>query len=617
MQDEPLDDLKRLLSVLMDSVPLGIGVIDRDLRLQYVNAHQARLNGFNAAEVVGRPIADIGPALAAAAGPKIQFVLDTGVPLLKQELVGQHPLDEGRFVHRLVSYYPWRGHDGAVIGVLTTVQDAQVAPFEQQLLEESQQRLLRVLDNLFSFVGVLELDGTLIEANHAPLEAAGMGIDDVRGKKLWDTYWWAHDPAAQTQLQEAVARCRQGEVARYDLQVRMINDSRMWIDFMLAPLKDLQGRITHLIPSATDISLRQASQLALERSEDRYRSIIESSDEAIITKSLDGTITEWNPAASRLLGYCAEEAVGQPVTMIFPASRIAEEARLMDSIRLGQRVPSFETVRVHKNGRLIDVSVTISPLRDRSGTVIGACKLARNITVEKQQRDQISAALEEKTALLHEVHHRVKNNLQIVSSLLNLQARKVSADAALAIGDCQGRIQAMALVHQLLYESENMAEVNLSAYLSRLMVLTQASCATEASAVKLVFTSTAPHITLDNQRTVPCGLLVHELVLNAFKHAFKDAVLSASDTGSGARQPGRIDVALGQTTAGCMQLTVSDNGCGLPAGFAWGGKGGLGTQLVPLFVTQLQGKITTASSSRGARFVIEAALDQHEVSYAV
>ncbi|MFZ2219794.1 MAG: hypothetical protein WAV85_14085, partial [Rhodoferax sp.] len=91
-----------------------------------------------------------------------------------------------------------------------------------------------------------------------------------------------------------------------------------------------------------------------------------------------------------------------------------------------------------------------------------------------------------------------------------------------------------------------------------------------------VFTSTAPHITLDNQRTVPCGLLVHELVLNAFKHAFKDAVLSASDTGSGARQPGRIDVALGQTTAGCMQLTVSDNGCGLPAGFAWGGKGGAG-----------------------------------------
>ena len=605
MQDQPLDDLKRLIALVMDSVPLGIGVIDRDLRLQYVNAQQARLNGFSAAETIGRHIADIGPSLAAVAGPKIQFVLDTGVPLLKQELVGQHPFDDGQFVHRLVSYYPWRGQDGTVIGVLTTVQDAQVAPFEQQLLEESQQRLLKVLDNLFSFVGVLELDGTLIEANHAPLEAAGMGIDDVRGKKLWDTYWWAHDPGAQAQLIAAVERCRQGEVARYDLQVRMINDSRMWIDFMLAPLRDQQGRITHLIPSATDISLRHASQLALERSEDRYRSIIESSDEAIITKSLDGTITEWNPAASRLLGYSAEEAVGQSVTLIFPDSKIAEEALLMDRIRLGHRVPPFETVRVHKNGCLMDVSVTISPLRDRSGAVIGACKLARNITVEKQQRDQISEALEEKTALLHEVHHRVKNNLQIVSSLLNLQARKVSADAALAIGDCQGRIQAMALVHQLLYESENMAEINLSAYLSRLMALTQASCATEASDVELVFSSTAPHITLDNQRTVPCGLLVHELVLNAFKHAFPDG------------QPGRIEVALGQTSAGLMQLTVSDNGCGLPAGFAWGGKGGLGTQLVPLFVNQLQGKITTTSSSRGASFMIEGMPGKQEVNYAV
>jgi len=374
---------------------------------------------------------------------------------------------------------------------------------------------------------------------------------------------------------------------------------------MIAPLKDQHGRITHLIPSATDISLRHASQVALQQSEERYRSIVESSDDAIITKSLGGIITEWNPAASRLLGYSAEEAIGQPITMIFPESKLAEESDLMEKIHLGKQVPPFETVRVHKSGRLVDVSVTVSPLRDRRGAVIGACKLARDITVEKHQRDLISFALEEKTALLHEVHHRVKNNLQIVSSLLNLQARKVSSDAAQAIGECQGRIRAMALVHQLLYESENMAEVNLSGYLSRLLALTQATYDAPASPVEMVFHGSAENITLDNQRTVPCGLVVHELVLNAFKHAF---------TGG---RPGRIDVALKLTPAGLMQLTVSDNGRGLPEGFAWGGKGGLGTQLIPMFVNQLQGKIITESSSLGASFMIELAPGKQEVTYAV
>ncbi len=291
-----LDDLKRLMSLVMGSVPIGIVVIDRELRLQYINDRQARLNGFGVSENLGRYIGDIVPSLAAAAMPKIQFVLDSGVPLMKQELVVKNPSDDGLFAHRLISYFPWRGSCDSVIGLVMTIQDVAVDSFQKELLEESQQRLLKVLDNLFSFVGVLELDGTLTDANLAPLQAAGLRMEDVRGQKVWETYWWSYDAAAREQLKDAVARCRNGEVVRYDLQVRMINDSRLWIDFMIAPLKDQHGQITHLIPSATDISQRHASQVALQQSEERYRSIIESSDDAIITKSLDSIITEWNSA---------------------------------------------------------------------------------------------------------------------------------------------------------------------------------------------------------------------------------------------------------------------------------------------------------------------------------
>ena len=339
----------------------------------------------------------------------------------------------------------------------------------------------------------------------------------------------------------------------------------------------------NVLHESSDISARHAGEVLLQQSEERFQSIVESSDDAIVTKTLAGIITSWNPAATRLLGYTADEAIGQPVTLLFPPSNVSDETGLLQKIARGERVTPFETVRIHKNGHLIDVSVTISPLRDRSGVVVGACKLARDITLQKHQREIIEQALEEKTALLHEVHHRVKNNLQIVSSLLNLQARKAQPGAALALADCQGRIQAMSLVHQLLYESSSMAEVDLSAYIDRLVALIRATCDSSVLGIAIAFSCGTERVGIDIQRAIPCGLVVNELVLNAVKHAFPD-------------QPnGHVTIDLKINAAGLFCLSVTDDGCGLPPGFEWGSSTGLGTQLIPLFVNQLQGTLTTPS----------------------
>jgi len=138
-----------------------------------------------------------------------------------------------------------------------------------------------------------------------------------------------------------------------------------------------------------------------------------------------------------------------------------------------------------------------------------------------------------------------------------------------------------------------MVEVDLSVYISRLIMLTKETYEGPASGVELVFSGVQEKLALDIQRTIPCGLVVHELVLNAFKHAFP-----------GGRQ-GRINVELRLVSSGFLHLTVRDNGCGLPESFTWGGKSGLGTQLIPMFVNQLQGTMTTASSSHGASITIE------------
>jgi PAS domain S-box-containing protein len=587
------DDLNELFKLLLNSVPIGVAVLDPDLRLRYINARHAAKNNLSVSDHIGKLISEFLPQAAVAIEPKIQFVLDTGIPLLNQDIVGNHPSPDGSVLHRLASYFPWRSPEGENKGVLAVIQDASVDQFSQQMLEQSQHRLLQVLDNLFAFVGVMELDGTITHANRAPLEAAGLSIADVQGKKIWDSYWFCHDESTRTRLMQDTERCRKGEVIRYDLQVRMIHDQRMWIDFMMAPLKNKDGHITHLIPSAMDISARHASEVSLQQSEERFQSIVESSDDAIITKTLTGVITSWNPAATRLMGYTADEAIGQPVTLLFPPANISDEVVLMQRISRGERVTPFETVRIHKNGNLIDVSVTISPLRDRTGAVVGACKLARDITLQKHQREVIEQALEEKTALLHEVHHRVKNNLQIVSSLLSLQARKAQPGAALALADCQGRIQAMSLVHQLLYESSNMAEVDLSAYIDRLVALICATCDSSALGVNIAFSSCTERMGIDIQRAIPCGLIVNELVLNAVKHAFPE------------ERNGHVTIDLKLNDAGWFCLSVSDDGCGLPPGFKWGSSAGLGTQLIPLFVNQLQGTLTTPLVPQGSRFTIE------------
>src|SRR5690242_14673255 len=117
--------------------------------------------------------------------------------------------------------------------------------------------------------------------------------------------------------------------------------------------------------------------------------IVESSEDAIVSKNLDGIITSWNRGAERLFGYLADEAIGQPVTMLIPADRVGEEDGVMARIRKGERVEPFDTIRQRKNGALIDVSVTVSPVRDLDGTIVGASKVARDIAYRKQVQAEI------------------------------------------------------------------------------------------------------------------------------------------------------------------------------------------------------------------------------------
>jgi len=155
---------------------------------------------------------------------------------------------------------PWHRADGSVGGALLFSEVVTARVEAERALAASEARLRAVLDNLFVFVGLLAPDGALLDANRAPLEAAGLSLAGVRGKSFWDCPWWTHDAAAQDRVREACRRAAAGEASRFDAEIRVADDGRMAVDFQIAPLRDARGRITHLVPSAVDITERKRAE---------------------------------------------------------------------------------------------------------------------------------------------------------------------------------------------------------------------------------------------------------------------------------------------------------------------------------------------------------------------
>jgi PAS domain S-box-containing protein len=204
-------------------------------------------------------------------------------------------------------------------------------------------------------------------------------------------------------------------------------------------VKDSSGNIVGAVNCFQDITERKRSEEAALR----LVAIVESSDDAIISKDLDGIITSWNGGAERIFGYLAEEIIGKPITILIPPDCQKEEEGIMGRIRCGQRVEHYETVRQRKQGNLIEISLSVSPLRNAQGKVIGASKIARDISERKRSEAQI-------VNLAREAEHRTKNILATVLATVRLSQSDTSDNLKQLI---EGRISALANVHALFVES--------------------------------------------------------------------------------------------------------------------------------------------------------------------
>lgn len=296
------------------------------------------------------------------------------------------------------------------------------------------------------FAGITDLQGYLRDVNNLALEWCGHPREQVLDRPFWETPWWRGSEEVKARIRFATNQAASGVVFREELRYWLADGSERIVDFAMHPIRDRSGTVVFLHPTGTDITERKRVEAELRDNEQKLRylvSIVENSDDAIVSKNLDGIITSWNKGAERVFGFTAEEAIGKPITIVIPTDRQSEERDILTRIRRGERIDHFETVRQHKRGSLIVVSLTVSPVKNAEGKVVGASKIARDITEQRRAQDQIAT-------LAHEAEHRSKNLLANVQAAVNLSQSDTAKGLKQAI---EGRIQALANVHSLFVET--------------------------------------------------------------------------------------------------------------------------------------------------------------------
>ncbi len=356
------------------------------------------------------------------------------------------------------------------------------------------------------------------------------------------------------------------------------------------------GGVPHLLAMTLDITDRKRSS----EKANQLAAIVQSSEDAIIGKDLAGIITSWNPGAERIYGYTEREAIGQPIAMLLPPGHEEEGQEIIRRVLAGEHIEHYEAMRCTRSGDHLLMSLSVSPIRNADGQVIAASTIARNITEKRRSEDALRRSLREKEIMLKEIHHRVKNNLQIISSLLSLQSGRYRDQEILrAFDESQRRVRTMAMVHEQLYRSENFASINFGENLTR--ITRELISAYGRPGIRLSMEIEPVTLAIDN--AIPCGLIANELLSNALKHAFPGG------------RAGTLTVGLHMIDPAHARLVVSDDGVGLPEG-----KRGcsnpttLGMTLVTSLAEQIDGSLTCATGS-GCTFTLDIPLTAADPGY--
>lgn len=324
----------------------------------------------------------------------------------------------------------------------------------------------------------------------------------------WKLFWPDGRPLPHAECPMAIALRERQFNRGHEIVAERPDGSRVTVLAFPTPLFDASGALVGAINMLVDVTHRS---IAYEEAQ-RFTAIVDSSDDAIVAKDLDGIIVSWNRGAERLFGYTSDEIVGKPVSTLIPADRYDEEPHILSRIRAGEAIDHYETIRRRKGGGLIEISLSVFPIRSRQGRIVGAAKIARDITERRRAEEQ-------QHLLIREMNHRIKNLFTLAGSVVALSKRSAVTveDLASAVS---GRLNALALAHTLTVPAISEASER-EAHATTLHALVRTITAPydhAAQSGRSRISLTGSDVELSGAAVTSFALLLHEFATNAAKY---------------------------------------------------------------------------------------------------
>jgi len=360
--------------------------------------------------------------------------------------------------------------------------------------------------------------------------------------------------------------------------------SEVPVEIGLSPMVTSNGKF--IIASIIDVTERKKAQ-------EIFQLIVEASPSSMIMVGTDGLITLVNTQTEKLFGYDRRDLLGKPIEILVPhrfrASHAVQREWFCDAPATLPKVAGRELLGLRRDGTQVPVEIGLNPIVTPEGQFVVASIV--DITERKKAQEQLRRSLAEKTMLLKEVHHRVKNNLQVICSLLSMQIDcSDGCDvASRPLKDAHSRVLAMSLIHEQIYQSDTLADLDFGEYIKVLADRLFAAYCVNPLRVRLELDVETIHLPMP--QAIPCGLILNELISNSLKHAFIDG------------REGAIRISLRKTGDDRAELAATDNGVGLPAGFRLEECRSLGLQVVRTLILQIRADLcVTAEAGTAFRF---------------
>lgn len=449
-----------------------------------------------------------------------------------------------------------------------------------------------ILHALTAAVTFLSPDHRVIWMNQRGLKILGLSPREIEGALCFEIWQNRSIPCPNCPLNEVV---RSGQTKEVELTTA---DSRVW-NVRSHPVFDDRGQVTGVVEVRQEITERKKMELAWKESEERFQALFERSLLCVYIHDLGGRFLEANEATLQLLGFSREELASLTWTSLLDEKQLPLAFKVLNELlQTGrQREPREFRLRT-KSGRQIwvETEACLLPRKEGLPLILG---VAHDISHRKKMEEQLLNSLREKEVLLREVHHRVKNNLQVISSLLDLRAMRAEDEKLRELcHDARSKIQTMALIHTHIYQSGEFSKIAMKNYLRDLV-----HYLTQIHSEKRRFVEVkieGEEIRLSVTQAMPLALVLNEAIANAFKHAFPPG------------QSGTIVVTLKKPDPSAVKILVKDDGLGLPAGIDLQQTPTLGWKLIRnLVVDQLRGRVEVLQE-KGTEVIIEFPLQREE-----